>query len=244
MVTDGSGAVIARHDFLPFGDEIPANSMGRSSADLWALADNISQKFTGQERDETGLDYFDARFFSSAVGRFISPDPMSIGADLYNPQTWNGYAYVTNSPLSDVDPDGTQTASSGSTGESGGSAGGATNGLWGPTLGFTFDNSLGIAGNFGHFDGSDQPGGVQYTPSGLAVLQNDAPWFHPGGAESVARLSWVQSMGSPEARSPKTCPGSACWAPSRLGRQPSRATRQPTQQLSSDRCLLAGVKRK
>jgi RHS repeat-associated protein len=33
-------------------------------------------QFTGKERDaETGLDYFGARYFSSAQGRFTSPDP-------------------------------------------------------------------------------------------------------------------------------------------------------------------------
>jgi len=31
--------------------------------------------FTGKERDvETGLDYFGARYFSSAAGRWVSPD--------------------------------------------------------------------------------------------------------------------------------------------------------------------------
>jgi hypothetical protein len=33
---------------------------------------------TGKERDnETGLDYFGARYFSGAQGRFTSPDPFS-----------------------------------------------------------------------------------------------------------------------------------------------------------------------
>jgi len=34
--------------------------------------------FTGKERDsETGLDYFEARYLSSAQGRFTSPDPLN-----------------------------------------------------------------------------------------------------------------------------------------------------------------------
>jgi RHS repeat-associated protein len=65
------------------------------------------QKFTGQERDaETGLDFFQARCYGSALGRFTSPDPANAGADLMNPQSWNGYAYVGNNPLSFVDPSG------------------------------------------------------------------------------------------------------------------------------------------
>ena len=34
-------------------------------------------QFTSKERDaETGLDYFGARYMSSAQGRFTSPDPL------------------------------------------------------------------------------------------------------------------------------------------------------------------------
>ncbi len=106
LVTDQYGTVIARHDYLPFGEEIPAGWAGRSSQ--WgAGTDNVSQKFTGQERDaETGLDFFQARYFAGVQGRFNSPDPMNAGADLTNPQSWNGYSYVSNNPLGAVDPDG------------------------------------------------------------------------------------------------------------------------------------------
>ncbi len=104
MVTDENATVIARHDYLPFGEEIPGNVAGRSNQFGPGL-DNVNQKFTGQERDmETGLDFFQARYFSGAMGRFTSPDPMNAGADLTNPQTWNGYAYVGNNPLNAVDP--------------------------------------------------------------------------------------------------------------------------------------------
>jgi RHS repeat-associated protein len=71
-----------------------------------------STKFTGKERDaETGLDYFGARYFSGAQGRFTSPDwsatPQPIPyADLKDPQTLNLYAYVRNNPLSRADADG------------------------------------------------------------------------------------------------------------------------------------------
>ncbi len=64
-------------------------------------------EFTGKERDaETGLDYFGARYFSGAQGRFTSPDPHNEGAQLVDPQSWNMYAYVGNNPLRYVDPDG------------------------------------------------------------------------------------------------------------------------------------------
>ena len=75
MVTDQSGNVVARHDYLPFGDET-IGTAGRSS--LWGASDNVDQKFTGKERDcDSGLDYFGAIYYGSALGRFTSPDPTS-----------------------------------------------------------------------------------------------------------------------------------------------------------------------
>lgn len=65
--------------------------------------------FTGKEKDaETGLDYFLARYMSAAQVRFTSPDPENASAFLYpdDPQSWNGYSYGRNNPLSYVDPDG------------------------------------------------------------------------------------------------------------------------------------------
>ncbi len=106
MVTDASATVIARHDFLPFGEELPPNSASRNGQ--WGPGDdNITQKFTGQIRDEeTDLDYFNARYFGAALGRFTSPDPQNAGADPANPQSWNAYSYVLGNPLASVDPSG------------------------------------------------------------------------------------------------------------------------------------------
>lgn len=68
--------------------------------------------FTGKERDgETGNDYFGARYYSSAMGRWLSPDwsakeePVPY-SKLDNPQTLNLYQYVLNNPLSHSDDDG------------------------------------------------------------------------------------------------------------------------------------------
>ena len=64
---------------------------------------------TQKERDnETGLDYFLARYYGSTQGRFTSPDPLSAPACAHPnvPQSWNLYAYVLNNPLNLVDPDG------------------------------------------------------------------------------------------------------------------------------------------
>jgi VWFA-related protein len=64
-----------------------------------------------KEAMRIGLDFFGARYFSSAQGRFTSPDwsekPEPIPyADLENPQSLNLYTYVHNNPLRSNDPDG------------------------------------------------------------------------------------------------------------------------------------------
>lgn len=62
---------------------------------------------TAKERDaETGLDYFGARYFSGAQGRFTSPDPLLNSGRPWDPQSWNRYSYTLNNPLRYVDPTG------------------------------------------------------------------------------------------------------------------------------------------
>ncbi|MGH9582175.1 MAG: RHS repeat-associated core domain-containing protein, partial [Bryobacteraceae bacterium] len=53
-----------------------------------------------------GMDYFQARYYGSAIGRFTSPDPANIGADQTDPQSWNAYSSARNNPLNTVDPNG------------------------------------------------------------------------------------------------------------------------------------------
>jgi RHS repeat-associated protein len=64
--------------------------------------------FTGKERDtESGNDFFNARYYASTTGRFLSPDPSGLAyAHLANPQSLNLYSYVRNNPLRFVDPTG------------------------------------------------------------------------------------------------------------------------------------------
>ena len=62
---------------------------------------------TSYERDnETELDYAQARYYSSRLGRFYSVDPENYGANEDDPQSWNGYAYSRNNPILFTDPDG------------------------------------------------------------------------------------------------------------------------------------------
>ena len=96
-VTDQSQAVIERHDYAAFGEEIPPPGIVESKV-----------RFTGKEHDaETGLDYFGARYYSNWTGRFTTVDPeVPFDASLRDPQLWNRYTYVRNNPLRYADPDG------------------------------------------------------------------------------------------------------------------------------------------
>jgi RHS repeat-associated protein len=118
MLTDANGSsTVKRYDYLPFGGELLAGINGRTAAmGYYSNPDSTNPKLTGQVRDSetydpnggTANDWFIARTFSGAQGRFQSVDPGNAGADPSNPQTWNAYAYVGNNPLSYVDPSGMQ----------------------------------------------------------------------------------------------------------------------------------------
>ncbi len=108
LLTNSAGGPFSRYDYEPFGQEIGAGYDGRTAPmGFTAMLDAANPKFTGQIRDqETTLDWFNVRYYSGAQGRFQSPDPANAGADPSNPQSWNGYAYVGNNPLSYTDPSG------------------------------------------------------------------------------------------------------------------------------------------
>ena len=111
--TAQTGPIVVRnYDYLPFGQEIGSGTAGRDatfSAGYYpSAAMGPSIRFTQKPRDaETGLDYFGARYFSAAQGRFTSRDPAGFSkGHIANPQKWNKYAYVLNNPLIMVDPNG------------------------------------------------------------------------------------------------------------------------------------------
>ncbi|MCA2968812.1 MAG: RHS repeat-associated core domain-containing protein [Acidobacteriaceae bacterium] len=103
LVTGALGNVIRRHDYRPFGQDLSGvNGRGPKYGNF----ENV-KRFTGKERDgETGLDYFGARYFSGAQGRFTSPDAPFADQNRDDPQSWNLYGYVRNNPLAHVDPTG------------------------------------------------------------------------------------------------------------------------------------------
>ncbi|MBZ5524872.1 MAG: hypothetical protein LAP21_21785 [Acidobacteriia bacterium] len=103
VFADKSGTVLDDNDFYPWGGVVPGVGLSNSTN---------RYKFTGKERDsESGLDDFGARYYSSVIGRFMSPDwagkPTAIPySEFGNPQSLNLYSYVRNNPMNLFDPDG------------------------------------------------------------------------------------------------------------------------------------------
>jgi RHS repeat-associated protein len=113
IVSNATGTVQDDSDFYPFGMERP-----------YLSSSGNNYKFTGQERDsESGLDNFKARFDSSSLGRFMSPDPLGwlvwhrrsdsqerqFEAYISDPKNLNLYTYARNNPLVYIDPTGLYT---------------------------------------------------------------------------------------------------------------------------------------
>src|SRR5205085_6475217 len=110
IILDQSGSLtnVKRHDYLPFGEELFATTGLRTAALGYSGGDGIRQQFTSKERDnETGSEFFEARYYGSMHGRFTSADAPFADQSVDNPQSWNLYSYVRNKPLIMIDPTGT-----------------------------------------------------------------------------------------------------------------------------------------
>lgn len=94
-VMNTNGAVTESYDYYPFGLKMP----GRIYPATPTVTKNL---FTGKERDsETNWDYFGARYYHSALGRWLTVDPL---ADQY--PSLSPYVYAANNPLFFIDPTG------------------------------------------------------------------------------------------------------------------------------------------
>jgi RHS repeat-associated protein len=91
-LVDGSGTKQTSYTYDAFGG---TTASGQTNAN--------SQQYTGREHDGTGLYYYRARYYSPALGRFISEDPIGFAGGL------NQYAYVGNSPTNFIDPHGLES---------------------------------------------------------------------------------------------------------------------------------------
>src|SRR5947207_12476180 len=96
VITDINGAEVRRMVYMPFGELSQNHSTG---------SDVVTDKYTGQVSDpETGLYYYNARYYDPMIGRFLSADP--IVGNPANGQSYNRYAYVRNNPITNTDSTG------------------------------------------------------------------------------------------------------------------------------------------
>ncbi|HTS46968.1 MAG TPA: RHS repeat-associated core domain-containing protein [Bryobacteraceae bacterium] len=80
--------------YYPYGEE-------RNSPQL----PNDQVKFATYTRDSaTGNDYADQRYYTSTLGRFVTPDQLP--GQTKNPQSWNRYSYANADPANFNDPTG------------------------------------------------------------------------------------------------------------------------------------------
>jgi RHS repeat-associated protein len=98
VATKWDHTIYSKEAYAPFGEPETAYESGTQD-----------RSFTGQDQDTvstgTGLYDFLYRRYHPVQGRWISPDPAGLAAvDPANPQTWNRYAYVMNSPMNATDP--------------------------------------------------------------------------------------------------------------------------------------------
>ena len=85
-----------RINYYPFG--LTFNSYQRS----YSKSNNF--KYNGkEEQEETGWYDYGARMYQADLGRFTSVDPLS---DFENQESWTGYHYTLNNPISRIDPTG------------------------------------------------------------------------------------------------------------------------------------------
>lgn len=96
LITDQSGAVLSAPRYEPFGRLLNPTS-------------GLSQflpGFGGQQFDvETGLAYFNARYFDPEIGRFITADTQ-LGSSLTGTNSLNRFAFALNNPINIADPSG------------------------------------------------------------------------------------------------------------------------------------------
>ena len=90
-LTDGSGNNVAQYSYDAFGGAAVTGSSANAN------------QYTGRENDGTGADYYRARYYDPALGRFLSEDPLE-----FNAGSLNLYSYAGNDPVDYTDPSGAQ----------------------------------------------------------------------------------------------------------------------------------------
>ncbi|MFA5186503.1 MAG: RHS repeat-associated core domain-containing protein [Patescibacteria group bacterium] len=96
MVSDGSGAVVERYTYDPYGKATIKDGAGNPLA---ASGIDNAYLFSSRRHDEaTGLYYYRNRMYSPALGRFLQRDPIGYQDGM------NVYIYAGDNPIIWIDP--------------------------------------------------------------------------------------------------------------------------------------------
>ncbi|HEK1720210.1 TPA: RHS repeat protein [Proteus mirabilis] len=94
LETDGQGQLVSYEEYYPYGGTAIWSSENALEANYKTI------RYSGKERDSTGLYYYGYRYYQPWVGRWLSADPAGTVDGL------NLYRMVRNNPVTLRDPDG------------------------------------------------------------------------------------------------------------------------------------------
>jgi RHS repeat-associated protein len=95
LTTDASGIVLSEMRYTAWGEV-------RHNAGVTPTNYTYTRQYSNTA--DFGLMFYNARWYDPALGRFAQADSIIPGAG--DPQAWDRYAYVDNSPLNYTDPSG------------------------------------------------------------------------------------------------------------------------------------------
>ncbi|MBG2877657.1 RHS repeat-associated core domain-containing protein, partial [Proteus alimentorum] len=94
LETDGQGQLVSYEEYYPYGGTAIWSSENAVEADYKTI------RYSGKEKDSTGLYYYGYRYYQPWIGRWLSADPAGTVDGL------NLYRMVRNNPVTLQDPDG------------------------------------------------------------------------------------------------------------------------------------------
>lgn len=94
LEVDGQGQIMSKEEFYPYG----GTALWTARSEVEASYKTI--RYSGKERDATGLYYYGHRYYMPWLGRWLNPDPAGMVDGL------NLYRMVRNNPIGLMDPNG------------------------------------------------------------------------------------------------------------------------------------------
>jgi RHS repeat-associated protein len=186
LTSSPARTVVSTNAYAPFGE-------------TYAQFGTLDLSFTGQNQDTVSGDFDFLYREYSTQGRWSSPDPAGLAAvNPTNPQSWNRYDYVLNSPVNLIDPFGLTTCDANGNNcydsvtvtAGGGGGGGGWGGGWGVGGGDGENPSLILGGFGGGGDGGGLLGALKYAADRNRCAANNA-----GSAASVLGISKDNRIG-------------------------------------------------